>query len=89
VVDVEALATALKKRTLAGAGIDVFTKEPPKTDYPLLNLDNVVLTPHLSWYSRDAETSIREKIVEDIDLFAAGKKPRIPINPEALEVNKR
>jgi phosphoglycerate dehydrogenase-like enzyme len=48
-----------------------------------------VLTPHLSWYSRDAETSIREKIVEDIDLFAAGKKPRIPINPEALEVNKR
>lgn len=89
VVDVDALAAALKKRTLAGAGVDVFTKEPPKLDYPLLNLDNVVLTPHLSWYSKDAEKSIREKIVQDIDMYAAGTGPRIPVNPEALEVSKR
>jgi D-3-phosphoglycerate dehydrogenase / 2-oxoglutarate reductase len=89
VVDVDDLAAALKKGTIAGAGIDVFTKEPPRHDYPLLNLPNVVLTPHLSWYSKDAEKSIREKIVQDIDLFAAGSPPRIAVNPEALEVAKR
>ncbi len=89
VVDIDALAVALKNHVIAGAGIDVFTKEPPAKNYPLLGLDNVILTPHLSWYSKDAERSIREKIVQDIDMFSAGTGPRIPINPEALEVAKR
>lgn len=83
-VDFDALADALRNREIAGAGIDVYNDEPPKPDFPLLDLDNIILTPHLSWYSKDAEQAIREKIVQDIDRFIDGAAPRIPVNPEAL-----
>jgi D-3-phosphoglycerate dehydrogenase len=87
-VDAVALGEALKKRAIAGAAIDVYEKEPPRPDFPLLGLDNVILTPHLSWYSKDAERTIREKIVQDIDMFADGTGPRIPVNPEASRAQK-
>lgn len=88
VVDVVALAEALRNRQIAGAAIDVFEKEPPPKDYPLLGLDNAIVTPHLSWYSADAERSIREKIVQAIDMFLKGTGPRLPINPEAATKRK-
>ncbi len=48
VVDEPALIAALQKGTIAGAGLDVFAKEPPDRDNPLLRMDNVVVTPHCS-----------------------------------------
>ena len=87
-VDHDALAAAVRSRQIAGAAIDVYEKEPPRPDFPLLGLDNVILTPHVSWYSRDSDRTIREKIVQDIDRFLEGTGPRIPVNPEALEVRK-
>ena len=83
-VDHDALAEALRENAIAGAGIDVFDDEPPKDTFPLLNLDNAILTPHLSWYSEDAAWTIRKDVLEDIDLALAGKPPRFCLNEEVL-----
>ena len=53
IVDDDALVDALRNRRLAAAGLDVFDVEPVAPDNPLLGLDNVVLTPHVSWYTAD------------------------------------
>lgn len=83
-VDHAALAEALKTGVIAGAGIDVFDKEPPEATYPLLGLENATLTPHLAWYSEDSAWDIRYKILEDIELALAGKPPRYCVNGEVL-----
>ncbi|MFB3827245.1 MAG: C-terminal binding protein [Bryobacteraceae bacterium] len=75
-VDAAALAEAIEKGVIAGAGIDVFDVEPPPPSYPLFPLRNAVLTPHLAWYSEDAAWRIRELIVLEIDRFLAGQPPR-------------
>ena len=80
IVNAEALARACKEGWIAGAGIDVFEKEPPEDDFVLRGIPNVILTPHLAWYSEDAGLSIREKIMEDIRRFLEGRPPRFPIN---------
>src|SRR2546423_7104604 len=48
VLDAAALAAAIRENRLAGAAIDVFDPEPPGEDFPLVRLDNVILTPHLA-----------------------------------------
>jgi phosphoglycerate dehydrogenase-like enzyme len=53
IVDEGALVDALRNGGLAAAGLDVFAVEPIPADNPLLSLDNVVLTPHVSWYTVD------------------------------------
>src|SRR3989440_2304343 len=58
VVDEFALADALKEKKIAGAGIDVFAKEPTPPDHPLLKLENVVLTPHLGASTDEAQTAV-------------------------------
>jgi D-3-phosphoglycerate dehydrogenase len=83
-VDHEALAEALKEKKIAGAGIDVFDTEPPEQTFPLLGLENAILTPHLSWYSEDASWKIRQDIVADIERALAGKAPRWCVNEEVV-----
>jgi D-3-phosphoglycerate dehydrogenase / 2-oxoglutarate reductase len=80
-VDLQALARALEKGVIAGAGIDVFDVEPPPPDSPLFRLPNTFLTPHLSWYSEDSGRRIRELIVTEIDRFLAGQPPRFTAKP--------
>jgi D-3-phosphoglycerate dehydrogenase len=80
IVDTLALARACKEDWIAGAAIDVYGNEPPGKDFELIGLENVILTPHLSWCSLESGWSIREKIIEDIHRYLQGKKPRFQIN---------
>ncbi|HVN77899.1 MAG TPA: C-terminal binding protein [Terriglobia bacterium] len=80
-VDAQALADALKNGVVAGAGIDVYDIEPPPPSYPLFGLPNVILTPHLAWYSEDAGRRIRELIVTEVDRFLSGQPPRYVAKP--------
>ncbi|HUV61693.1 MAG TPA: phosphoglycerate dehydrogenase [Thermoplasmata archaeon] len=65
VVNEDALFEALSQKTIAGAALDVFTKEPPK-DSPLLTLSNIVLTPHLGATTREAQEDVGAEIAEQI-----------------------
>jgi D-3-phosphoglycerate dehydrogenase / 2-oxoglutarate reductase len=80
IVDAPALAQACKEGWIGGAGIDVFEKEPPQPGFVLGGIPNLVLTPHLAWYSEDAGWSIREKILEDVLRYLDGRPPRYPVN---------
>ncbi|HEY1841519.1 MAG TPA: 2-hydroxyacid dehydrogenase [Mycobacterium sp.] len=63
IVDEDALVGALRDGRLAAAGLDVFSTEPVPPDNPLLGLDNVVLTPHVSWYTVD---TMRRYLIEAV-----------------------
>ncbi|MFB3906340.1 MAG: C-terminal binding protein [Acidobacteriota bacterium] len=84
-IENEALYEALVNGRLAGAALDVFSPEPPPADFPFFQLPNVILTPHLSWYSVEAEWEIREKIVEQIKRKREGLPLLNCVNPEVLQ----
>lgn len=74
-VDEAALAEALMRRTIGGAGFDVLSKEPPGQDNPLLGLrlPNFILTPHVAWASAGAMQRLADMLVENIDAWEAGR----------------
>ncbi|NQT93246.1 MAG: C-terminal binding protein [Lentisphaerae bacterium] len=84
-VDVDALARALKDGQIAGAAIDVYDSEPPPQDLPLFGLDNVILTPHIGWASEEAGWEIRKSILDDILAAARNEPARCIVNKEVLE----
>jgi D-3-phosphoglycerate dehydrogenase len=75
VLDAHALANALRGKRLAAAAIDVFHPEPPKPDFPLLGLDNVLLTPHLAARTYTALENM-SWVVRDIVAVLEGRPPR-------------
>jgi D-3-phosphoglycerate dehydrogenase len=84
-VDVQALAEALRNKKIAGAAIDVYDVEPPPPDYPLFGFENVILTPHTAWASAEAGWEIRQSILDDILAFHEGRAARCVVNPEVLQ----
>ena len=73
-VDEEALAQALKDGTIAGAGFDVLTKEPPKEGNVLLDLQlpNLIVTPHVAWASVEAMQILADQLIDNIEAFVGG-----------------
>ena len=79
IIDDEALYHALKNGDIAGAGIDVFEKEPP-TDSKLLEIDNVVLSPHTAAFTTEAMNSMNAEIVKQLVCWLQDKTPRFTVN---------
>jgi D-3-phosphoglycerate dehydrogenase len=84
IVDEQALARALDAGQLAGAALDVMPQEPPAGS-PLLGRENVIITPHTSFYSEESLQELQKKAAEEVVAVLTGKRPRNPVNPQALE----
>lgn len=74
-VDESALAEALERGSIGGAGFDVLTKEPPREGNQLLklNLPNFILTPHNAWASREAMQALANQLIDNIEAFIRGE----------------
>jgi len=82
-VDVEALADALDAGQVAGAGLDVLPDEPPASDLRLLGRDNVILTPHVGFYSEDSVVDLQELTAKQVALVLSGQEPQFAVNTPA------
>jgi D-3-phosphoglycerate dehydrogenase len=80
--DEAALLEALRTKSIAGAGLDVWAKEPPPSDHPLLQFDNVLASPHTAGVTREARENMGRIAAEQILGALDGKRPPRIINPE-------
>jgi D-3-phosphoglycerate dehydrogenase len=85
VLDEEALVQFLREKRIAGAGLDVFAREPLEKDSPLKELDNVILTPHTAALTRECVVRLAMEAVRTAIDVLSGKRPSEGIvNPEVL-----
>ena len=82
ILDERALTAALTERRIAGAGIDVFDVEPIPRDHPFLSLDNIIVTPHLGFVTRESYGIFYRHAVENIAAFIGGNPIRV-VQPRA------
>ena len=83
-IDEKALVSALKQKKIAGAGLDVYEKEP-KLAPGLSKLDNVVLLPHIGSATMDTREQMAVLAAKNAVLMLKGKRPLTIVNPQVLE----
>jgi len=81
--DEAALLDALRDKRIAGAGLDVWSKEPPPPEHPLLQFDNVLASPHTAGVTKEARQNMGRIAAEQMLDALDGKRPPRLINPEA------
>jgi phosphoglycerate dehydrogenase-like enzyme len=74
------LTAALRERRIAGAGLDVLDREPPEPDDPILELDNVILTPHALCWTDQCFAGIGAADVKAVIDVQHGREPRLVVN---------
>jgi phosphoglycerate dehydrogenase-like enzyme len=77
IVEETALIEALRSGHLAGAGLDVFDREPLPADHPFRSLENVVLTPHIGYVTEEMFRSAWQRMAEDVAAYLAGSPIRV------------
>ncbi len=80
-VDEAALIKALREKKLAGAALDVISREPPPEDHPIIRaakeLDNLLVTPHCAWSTREARERLMNEVMENIKAFVEGRERNV------------
>jgi D-3-phosphoglycerate dehydrogenase len=82
IIDEMALIQALTQGQVSGAGLDVLEKEPPDPRNPLLKMENVVIAPHISFYSEESISELKRRTAENVSSVLLGKWPRSAVNQE-------
>ena len=88
IVNESDLAEALNDGLIAGAGIDVFSEEPPQTDHPLMKANNIIISPHSAAQTREAVIKMAEMCVEGCIKVIKGEKWPYVANPQAYQHEK-
>jgi phosphoglycerate dehydrogenase-like enzyme len=81
IVEEEALIEALRSGHLAGAGLDVFDREPLPSDHPFRSLDNVVVTPHVGYVTEHLFRTSWQRMAQDVAAYLAGSPIRVVTDP--------
>jgi D-3-phosphoglycerate dehydrogenase len=82
IIDEKALIQALRDGLLSGAGLDVLEKEPPDSQSPLLKMENVVLSPHIGYYSEESISELKRRTAKNVADVLMGKWPGSVVNRE-------
>jgi D-3-phosphoglycerate dehydrogenase len=85
IINEKDLYIALKEKWIAGAALDVMEKEPPDWNSSLLQLDNLIITPHISFYSEESYVELKKKAAKAVLLVMKGELPPALVNPQAVE----
>ncbi len=88
IIDEKALHRSLKEGWIGGAGLDVLEEEPLAEGNPLVSLSNMIVTPHIAWYSANSVAEIQEKAAQQVAAALSGQIPPFLINKEALDMSK-
>jgi len=81
IVEEEALLEALRSGHLAGAGLDVFDREPLPAGHPFRSLDNVVVTPHIGYVTEQLFRTSWQRMAQDVAAYLAGSPIRVVTDP--------
>ncbi len=71
------LAQALNNNIIAGAGIDVLSKEPPPADNPIFKAKNCIITPHIAWATKEARARMMATAINNLEAFIAGRPANV------------
>ena len=82
IIDEKALIHALREGILSGAGLDVLETEPPDSQNPLLRMENVVLSPHVGFYSEESISELKRRTAKNVADVLTGKWPDSVANRE-------
>ena len=83
-IDEKALYHALKNGTIGGAGLDVMVDTIPEKNHPLLQLDNILVTPHIAFFSQESTLELEERAAQEVVRVYKGQMPENLVNPEVL-----
>jgi len=84
IIDEKAFIQALEEGLISGAGLDVLEKEPPDSQNPLLKMENVILSPHVGFYSEESISELKRRTAKNVSDVLMERWPGSVANPEVL-----